>query len=89
MTGIELMAKAAYEKFNDGLIGSLEPSWNDCPGDLKHRIISAQRAALMALREYPPVFGNINKRKGSISRMYEDDKADWGALIDCFLKERA
>jgi hydrogenase maturation factor len=47
----ERMAKAAYEKFNENLIGDLEPYWLDLDQSFKERLIEAQRAAIRAIRD--------------------------------------
>lgn len=48
-TLIELAAKAAYEKWIEG-VESLEPSWDQAPEDFKDRLMEAQRAALEAIQ---------------------------------------
>jgi hypothetical protein len=47
------------------------------------------RAALEALKDYPPVFSNLGARKGSIEQLYADDRALWADCIDRLLKENA
>lgn len=46
MNMLEQVAKAAYEKFNENLIGCCEPSWEELSKDFKDRMIDAQRAAI-------------------------------------------
>lgn len=48
MTHFEIAAKAAYEKFNKGLIDYCEPTWEQLPQDFKERMIDSQIAALAA-----------------------------------------
>jgi len=49
----EVAAKAAYEKFNENLIPSLEPEWDRLPQDFKERMMDAQRAAIEAYEAAP------------------------------------
>lgn len=48
---IERAARAAYEKFNEGLIPSLEPAWCNLSPDFRDRLVEAHRAAIEAIRE--------------------------------------
>lgn len=48
---IERCAKAAYEKFNENLIGCCEESWDKLEESFKLRMIEAQVAAIKSMRE--------------------------------------
>jgi hypothetical protein len=50
-THIELAAKAAYEKFNENLIGCCEPTWEETDESFKLRMVESLVAALLFLRE--------------------------------------
>lgn len=50
-TQLELAAKAAYEKFNENLIGCCEPSWEETDESFKLRMVESLAAALLFLRE--------------------------------------
>jgi len=47
---VERVAKAAYEKWIEG-VETLEPPWEQMPQDFRDRMIGAQRAAIAAMRE--------------------------------------
>lgn len=48
---IERITRAAYEKFNENLIGCCEPPWDELPQSFKDRMMDAQRASVAAMRE--------------------------------------
>lgn len=50
-THLELAAKAAYEKFNENLIGCCEPTWEETDESFKLRMVESLAAALLFLRE--------------------------------------
>jgi hypothetical protein len=50
-TALEQAAKAAYEKFNENLIGCCEPSWEETDESFKLRMVESLAAALIFLRE--------------------------------------
>lgn len=47
------------------------------------------RAALEVLKDYPPVFGDIGKRDGTILEMYAEDRRTWNDCIEKLMNERA
>lgn len=50
-TQLELAAEAAYNKFNENLIGCCEPTWKETDESFKLRMIESLVAALLYLRE--------------------------------------
>lgn len=50
-TPLEQAAEAAYNKFNDNLIGCCEPTWQETDESFKLRMVESIQAALMQLRE--------------------------------------
>jgi hypothetical protein len=50
MSVVEQMAKAAYEKWIEG-VESLEPHWDALPQSHRDRLTESQRAAVLAMRE--------------------------------------
>ena len=75
MNAIESMAKAIAE------VGI----YNFPPDEDDYR--SMALAALKQLKNHPPVFGDINKRKGSLGNMYTEDQKAWSQAIDRLLSE--
>lgn len=51
---LELAAEAAYNKFNENLIGCCEPTWQETDKSFKLRMIESLVAALTFLREPSP-----------------------------------
>jgi hypothetical protein len=57
------------------------------PVPMWHLYVRQAKSALEALKDYPPVFGDISKRKGSLGNMYMEDRAAWSEAIDRLLSE--
>lgn len=84
-THLELAAKAAYEKFNENLIGCCEPTWEETDESFKLRMVESLAAALIFLRELNEVQTNALERTGV---MYKDNSSYgiWTTYIDALVK---
>ena len=49
------MAKAAYDEYNDGLIGCCEPKFEELPPDFIDRLTRAQLKALARAADFHPL----------------------------------
>jgi len=47
------------------------------------------RAALEVIKDYPPVFGDIRDREGTLSEIYNEDRKIWNDCIEKLMSERA
>lgn len=86
-THLELAAKAAYEKFNENLIGCCEDSWEATDESFKLRMIESVAAALQYLREPADVMTTALSNCGI---MYKDNSSYgiWTTYIDAILSEK-
>ncbi len=85
MTAIEAIARAIYPTAFDSNMNWNPPVLGKIAKDTAMR---KGVAALLALKDYPPVFGNISKRKGSLADMYIEDRRAWSEAIDNLLREQ-
>ena len=82
---IEKGAKAAYEKYNEGLIGCCEPSWDELPEDFKDRLRETTKAFIAAIRE--PTNEMVEAAFGKSDLEPHPFRTVWYDMIDVILKE--
>jgi hypothetical protein len=58
------------------------------PRPLWQAYVREARAALEAFKDYPPVFGDIGKRVGSLMDLYMQDRTAWSKVIDSMLEQK-
>ena len=74
MPYLEQVSRAAYEKFNENLMGDLEPTWEACDPSFRARLVESIRAAVDALRPAHILTGV--------------SEYAWNAAIDAILNEK-
>jgi hypothetical protein len=92
MSVLEVMARRMFEVWRSKMDRDGEHqhdlhSFEDMSEYERDFAFGHARAALEALKDYPPVFGDISKRKGSFAEMYGTDRQIWAELINRLLNE--
>jgi len=83
-THLELAAKAAYEKFNEGL-ECCEPTWEETDESFKLRMVESLAAALKYLREPNEAQYNALCATG-LSWKEQTSRGVWTTYIDTLVK---
>jgi hypothetical protein len=84
-THLELAAKAAYEKFNENLIGCCEPSWEETDESFKLRMVESLAAALTFLREPSQIQHDALSATGKMWKN-QTSYGVWTTYIDALVK---
>lgn len=86
-THLELAAEAAYNKFNENLIGCCEPTWQETDESFKLRMVESLAEALKFLRQPNQIQYDALINTGRAWKELSSYQV-WTTYIDALVNER-